>query len=109
MKKFINSVENVEEEMVQGLVKAYPQYLKKLEIAMSLCGLRREKKVALVAAAEADMSLLMPVLLAKACLTRLFPVLFTHHRLRMRFMRPFRKFRQRRASCWSSKLIRAMS
>lgn len=31
MKKFINSVETVEDEMIQGLVKAYPQYLKKID------------------------------------------------------------------------------
>ena len=42
MKKFINSVENVEEEMVQGLVKAYPQYLKKLEEAIH-CAAKKRK------------------------------------------------------------------
>ena len=31
MKKLINSVETVEDEMIQGLVKAYPQYLKKID------------------------------------------------------------------------------
>lgn len=31
MKKLINSVETVEDEMIQGLVKAYPKYLKKIE------------------------------------------------------------------------------
>ena len=31
MKKFINDVEQVENEMIQGMVKAYPQYLKQLE------------------------------------------------------------------------------
>lgn len=31
MKKFINSVETVEDEMIQGLVKAYPGYLKKID------------------------------------------------------------------------------
>ena len=27
MKKFINSVETVEDEMIQGLIKAYPNYM----------------------------------------------------------------------------------
>ena len=31
MKKFINSVETVEDEMIQGLVKAYPKYLRKID------------------------------------------------------------------------------
>ena len=31
MKKFINDVDLVEEQMIQGMVKAYPQYLKKLD------------------------------------------------------------------------------
>ncbi len=31
MKKFINDVELVEQQMIQGMVKAYPQYLRQLE------------------------------------------------------------------------------
>ena len=31
MKKFINDVALVEEQMIQGMVKAYPQYLRKLD------------------------------------------------------------------------------
>ena len=30
MKKFINQVELVEDQMIQGMVKAYPQYVRKL-------------------------------------------------------------------------------
>ncbi|MGI6616584.1 MAG: dihydroxyacetone kinase subunit DhaK [Saccharofermentanales bacterium] len=49
MKKFINSVENVEEEMIQGLVKAYPQYLRKLEDSHVIVrAKKKEGKVALV-------------------------------------------------------------
>ncbi|MEY8337519.1 dihydroxyacetone kinase subunit DhaK [Lachnospiraceae bacterium 62-35] len=47
MKKFINSAELAEEQMVMGMVKAYPQYLKKLD-----CGnvvVRTEKKEGKVA------------------------------------------------------------
>ena len=43
MKKLINQVELVEDQMIQGMVKAYPQYVRKLE-----CGnvvVRTEKKV----------------------------------------------------------------
>ena len=42
MKKFINQVELVEDQMIQGMVKAYPQYVRKLD-----CGnvvVRTEKK-----------------------------------------------------------------
>ncbi len=42
MKKFINQVELVEDQMIAGMVKAYPQYVRKLE-----CGnvvVRTEKK-----------------------------------------------------------------
>ena len=31
MKKIINGVDQVENEMIQGMVKAYPQYLRKLD------------------------------------------------------------------------------
>ena len=31
MKKFINAVDKVEDQMIQGMVKAYPQYVKKLD------------------------------------------------------------------------------
>ena len=47
MKKFINQVELVEDQMIQGMVKAYPQYVRKLD-----CGnvvVRTEKKEGRVA------------------------------------------------------------
>ena len=47
MKKFINQVELVEDQMIQGMVKAYPQYVRKLD-----CGnvvVRAEKKEGKVA------------------------------------------------------------
>ncbi|HHT24951.1 MAG TPA: dihydroxyacetone kinase subunit DhaK [Clostridiaceae bacterium] len=49
MKKFINDVENVENEMIAGLVKAYPQYLKKLDYSNVLVRKDAKKgKVAIV-------------------------------------------------------------
>ena len=39
MKKFINQVELVEDQMIQGMVKAYPQYVRKLWS----CGQRRRR------------------------------------------------------------------
>ena len=49
MKKFINNVEDVEEEMIQGLVKAYPQYLRRVESSHVVVRTRKkEGKVALV-------------------------------------------------------------
>lgn len=47
MKKFINAVDKVEDQMIQGMVKAYPQYVKKLD-----CGnvvVRADKKQGKVA------------------------------------------------------------
>lgn len=49
MKKFINDVEAVEDQMVQGLVKAYPQYLKKLDCGnVVVRAKKKEGKVALI-------------------------------------------------------------
>ena len=49
MKKFINSVETVEDEMIQGLVKAYPQYLKKIDgHNVVVRAKKKEGKVALI-------------------------------------------------------------
>lgn len=49
MKKIINNVENVEQEMIQGLVKAYPQYLKKLDCGnVVVRSNKKEGKVALI-------------------------------------------------------------
>ena len=49
MKKFINSVETVEDEMIQGLIKAYPNYLKKIDDHNVIVrAKKKEGKVALV-------------------------------------------------------------
>jgi dihydroxyacetone kinase-like protein len=47
MKKFINKVEDVEEEMTKGLVKAYPDKLEKLDYGTIVC--RKNKKTDKVA------------------------------------------------------------
>ena len=49
MKKFINAVELVEDQMIQGMVKAYPQYLKKLDCGnVVVRSIKKENKVALI-------------------------------------------------------------
>ncbi|MBO5246302.1 MAG: dihydroxyacetone kinase subunit DhaK [Eubacterium sp.] len=49
MKKFINSVETVEDEMIQGLIKAYPKYLKKVDgYNVVVRANKKEGKVALI-------------------------------------------------------------
>ncbi len=49
MKKLINSVETVEDEMIQGLVKAYPNYLKKVDGQnVVVRAEKKEGKVALI-------------------------------------------------------------
>ena len=49
MKKFVNDVSQVEDEMILGLVKAYPQYLQKLDCGnVVIRSNRKENKVALI-------------------------------------------------------------
>lgn len=49
MKKFINSVDQVENEMIQGMVKAYPKHLKKLDCGNVVVRAdKKEGKVALI-------------------------------------------------------------
>lgn len=49
MKKFINDVELVEQQMIQGMVKAYPQYLRQLEgHNVVVRAKKKEGKVALI-------------------------------------------------------------
>ena len=49
MKKFINQVELVEDQMIQGMVKAYPQYVRKLDCGNVVVRVpKKEGKVALV-------------------------------------------------------------
>ena len=49
MKKFINAVDLVEDQMVQGMVKAYPQYLAKLDCGnVVVRSNKKEGKVALI-------------------------------------------------------------
>lgn len=49
MKKFINAVDKVEDQMIQGMVKAYPQYLRKLDCGnVVVRASKKEGKVALI-------------------------------------------------------------
>lgn len=49
MKKFINAVEQVEDQMIRGMVKAYPQYVKKLDCGnVVVRANKKEGKVALI-------------------------------------------------------------
>ncbi|MCF0128228.1 MAG: dihydroxyacetone kinase subunit DhaK [Pseudobutyrivibrio sp.] len=49
MKKFINAVDQVENEMIQGMVKAFPQYVKKLDCGNVVVRTqKKEGKVALI-------------------------------------------------------------
>lgn len=49
MKKFINAVDQVEDQMIQGMVKAYPQYLRKLDCGnVVVRSSKKEGKVALI-------------------------------------------------------------
>lgn len=49
MKKFINTADQVEDQMIQGMVKAYPQYLRKLDCGnVVVRSEKKENKVALI-------------------------------------------------------------
>ncbi len=49
MKKLINSVDNVEQEMITGMVKAYPEYIRKLDCGnVVVRSHKKEGKVALI-------------------------------------------------------------
>lgn len=49
MKKFINAVDQVEDQMIQGMIKAYPQYLRKLDCGnVVVRSNKKEGKVALI-------------------------------------------------------------
>lgn len=49
MKKIINAVDQVEEQMIEGIAKAYPQYLRRVEGATAVVrAQKKEGKVALV-------------------------------------------------------------
>lgn len=49
MKKFINAVDQVENEMIQGMIKAYPTYIKKLDCGnVVVRATKKEGKVALI-------------------------------------------------------------
>lgn len=49
MKKFINAVDKVEDQMIQGMVKAYPQYVRKLDCGNVVVRANKKKgKVALI-------------------------------------------------------------
>ena len=49
MKKFINAVDKVEDQMIQGMVKAYPQYVRKLDCGNVVVRTsKKEGKVALI-------------------------------------------------------------
>ncbi|MBO5093031.1 MAG: dihydroxyacetone kinase subunit DhaK [Lachnospiraceae bacterium] len=49
MKKFINAVDQVEDQMIQGMIKAYPQYLRKLDCGnVVVRSSKKENKVALI-------------------------------------------------------------
>ena len=49
MKKFINAVDKVEDQMIQGMVKAYPQYVRKLDCGnVVVRSHKKEGKVALI-------------------------------------------------------------
>ena len=55
MKKIINAVDQVEEQMVEGLCKAFPQYLKRVgDTHVVQRANKKEGKVALISGGGSD-------------------------------------------------------
>ena len=75
MKKFINQIENVELEMLEGIAKAHPDHLKKLpDFNVLVRAEKKEGKVALISGVAPAMSPHTAAMLARACWTQLLPV-----------------------------------
>ena len=67
MKKIINAVDQVENQMIEGMVKAYPQYLKKLDCGNVVVRAdKKEGKVALISGGGSGRQTLPAVLPAVA-------------------------------------------
>lgn len=101
MKKIINSVEQVENEMVLGMAKAYPQYVRKLDCGnVVVRAHKKEGKVALISGGGSAMSRLTADMWERECWMRLSPALFSLHRRQTRFLRESRLSLRTRACLW---------
>lgn len=68
MKKFINDVENVENEMLEGIVDAHPEYVKRIpDFDVLVRAERKLEKLPSSVVVAAAMNRLMVVLLAREC------------------------------------------
>ena len=91
MKKFINDVEQVENEMIQGMVKAYPQYLKQLEgHNVVVRAKKKEGKVALISGGGSGHEPAHGGYVARGCWTAPWREPFSPHPLRTPSMRASR-------------------
>ena len=93
MKKIINDPKNVVDEMVDGLVRAYPQYLTKLPDTEAMVRSDQDSmqgKLELLVVAGVVMSPPTPALLALACSALPWQDRFSPHRRQTKFMRQLR-------------------
>ncbi len=93
MKKIINDPKNVVDEMVDGLVRAYPQYLTKLPDTEAMVRSDQDSmqgKVGIVSGGGSGHEPPTPALLALACSALPWQDRFSPHRRQTKFMRQLR-------------------
>ena len=101
MKKFINDVALVEDQMIQGMVKAYPGYLRKLDCGnVVVRANKKEGKVALISGGGSGHE---PAHGGYVGWTRLWPAQCLHRLPRTRFMRESRPLPRMQACLWWSR------
>lgn len=109
MKKFINKVENVELEMLEGIAKAHPQQLKKLpDFNVLVRAEKKTDKVALVSGGGSGHEPAHGGFVGKGMLDAAVAALYSPPPHRIRSRPPFGKLPPRRVFCSSSKTTPAM-
>ena len=102
MKKIINNPADCVPEMVDGLVRTYPQIIEQIPGTKAVV---RSEKSASSAAAVPGTSRLMPVSSEKGCSARPFAVKSLRPLPLIRFTKPSKPQTTEPASSWSSKTI----
>ena len=86
MKKILNDVDSVENEMIQGLVKSAPKMLRKLDYGTIVVRAnKKEGKVALVSGGGSGHEPAHAAMSARGCSMVPSPVRYSRHRHRIRF------------------------
>ena len=108
MKKFINDVALVEDQMIQGMVKAYPGYLRKLDCGnVVVRANKKEGKVALISGGGSGHEPAHGGYVGCGMLDAAVAGAVLHRLPRTRFMRESRPLPRMQACLWWSRTIPA--